>query len=350
LKVKIADERKEGGKSMKKLLVLLLAGLLILIPIGGCTPKEAVPIGVAVEFMDHAACAYIAQDKGWFEDEGLELTAYESYVTGMALVAALARGDIDVAYICLVPAINAYANGKVPLKVVAGTHKYGYGLVVNPDKVKTIADLEKPGIRLGCVREGGAVDVLLHKTVDKYNLDESKILDNIQRMNPPKQALAIRMGQLDAAFLPEQWATMAEESGFEMMLMSQDVWPEMQGSVLVVKEDLITNRPEVVRKLVKVSQKATDWGNQHPGEAAEVVAMQLGAVGGSLFPAKAAEVAVQLEITPEVLLRSMDRLDYTTDIDASVVQQTIDYLVELDYIKASFSAGDILDLRFIESE
>jgi len=336
LKVKIADERKEGGKSMKKLLVLLLAGLLILIPIGGCTPKEAVPIGVAVEFMDHAACAYIAQDKGWFEDEGLELTAYESYVTGMALVAALARGDIDVAYICLVPAINAYANGKVPLKVVAGTHKYGYGLVVNPDKVKTIADLEKPGIRLGCVREGGAVDVLLHKTVDKYNLDESKILDNIQRMNPPKQALAIRMGQ--------------EESGFEMMLMSQDVWPEMQGSVLVVKEDLITNRPEVVRKLVKVSQKATDWGNQHPGEAAEVVAMQLGAVGGSLFPAKAAEVAVQLEITPEVLLRSMDRLDYTTDIDASVVQQTIDYLVELDYIKASFSAGDILDLRFIESE
>ncbi len=335
---------------MKKLLVLLLAGLLTLIPASGCAPKEEASIGIAVEFMDHAACAYIAQDKGWFEDEGLELTAYESYVTGMALVAALARGDIDVAYICLVPAINAYANGKVPLKVVAGTHKYGYGLVVNPDKVKTIADLEKPGIRLGCVREGGAVDVLLHKTIDKYNLDEDKVLNNIQRMNPPKQALAIRMGQLDAAFLPEQWATMAEESGFEMMLMSQDVWPEMQGSVLVVKEDLITNRPEVVRKLVRVSQKATDWGNQHPAEAAEVVARQLGAVGGSLFPVEAAGVTGQLEITPEVLLRSMDRLDYTTDIDASVVQQTIDYLAELDYIKGSFSAGDILDLRFLESE
>jgi len=300
--------------------------------------------------MDHAACAYISQDKGWFKDEGLELTAYESYVTGMALVSALARGDIDVAYICLVPAINAYANGKVPLKVVAGTHKYGYGLVVNPDKVKTVKDLEKPGIRLGCVREGGAVDVLLHKTIDKYNLDEDKILNNIQRMNPPKQALAIQMGQLDAAFLPEQWATMAEESGFEMLLMSQDVWPGMQGSVLVVKEDLITNRPEVVRKLVKVSQKATDWGNQHPTEAAEVMARQLQAVGGSLFPAEAAGVAGQLEITPEVLLRSMDRLEYTTDIDASVVQETIDYLAELDYIKGSFSAGDILDLRFLESE
>ncbi len=333
---------------MKKILVLLLAGLLILIPLTGCTPKEEAPIGMAVEFMDHAACAYISQDKGWFEEEGLKLTAYESYVTGMALASALARGDIQVAYICLVPAINAYANAGVPIKIVAGTHKYGYGLVVNPNKIKTVKDLEKPDIRLGCVREGGAVDVLLHRIIDKYSLDEGKILNNIQRMNPPKQVLAIKMEQLDAAFLPEQWATMAEEFGLEMMLMSQDVWPEMQGSVLVVKEDLIQEHPETVRKLVKVSQKAADWSNQHPDEAAEVVARQLQAAGGSLFPATAGEVAAKLEVTPMVLLHSMSRLEYTTDIDPWVVQETIDYLVKLGYIKSSFNAEDILDLSFLE--
>jgi len=333
---------------MKKLLILLLAGLLILIPLTGCAPKEEAPIGMAVEFMDHAACAYISQDKGWFEEEGLKLTAYESYVTGMALASALARGDIQVAYICLVPAINAHANAGVPIKIVAGTHKYGYGLLVNPNKIKTVKDLEKPDIRIGCVREGGAVDVLLHRIIDKYSLDEGKILNNIQRMNPPKQVLAIKMEQLDAAFLPEQWATMAEDFGLEMMLMSQDVWPEMQGSVLVVKEDLIQDHPETVRKLVKVSQKATDWSNQHPDEAAEVVARQLQAVGGSLFPAQAAEAAAKLEVTPEVLLRSMGRLEYTTDIDPWVVQETIDYLVKLGYIKSSFNAEDILDLSFLE--
>ncbi|MBL7125197.1 MAG: ABC transporter substrate-binding protein [Dehalococcoidales bacterium] len=333
---------------MKKLLGLFLVGLLILIPIGGCSEREEAPIGMAVEFMDHAACAYISRDKGWFEEEGLKLTTYESYVTGMALAAALGRGDIEVAYICLVPAINAYANAGVPIKIVAGTHKYGYGLVVDPEKVKTVGDLEKPDIRLGCVREGGAVDVVLRKTIDKHNLDEDKVLDNIQRMNPPKQVLAIKMGQLDAAFLPEQWATMAEELGFKMLLMSQDVWPEMQGSVLVVKEDLISNHPEVVRKLVKVSQRATDWGNQHPDEAAEVMARQLQAAGGEIFPAEAAEVAAKLEITPEVLLRSMTRLEYTTAIDPEVVQETVDYLVELGYIKSSFDAEDILDLRFLE--
>lgn len=322
-------------------------GLLILIPLHGCGNKEGAPIGMAVEFTNHAACAYISQDKGWFEEEGLELTAYESYVTGMALAAALARGDIQVAYICLVPAINVYANAGVPIKVVAGTHRYGYGLVVNPDKIETVNDLEKPGIRIGCVQVGGAVDVVLHKTIDEYGLSKDKVLSNVQRMNPPKQVLAIKTGQLDAAFLPEHWATMAEEFGFAMLLTSQDVWPEMQGSVLVVKDDLIDSHPEVVRKLVEVSKRTNEWSDQYPQEAAEVLARQLQAAWGDSFPAEAAEVTIRSELTSEVMLRSMGKLEYTTDIDAKIVQETIDYIAGLGYIKNSFSAEDILDLRFL---
>ncbi len=335
---------------MKKLLIALLAGILALIPVAGCPAPDEAPIGMAVEFMDHAAGAYISQDKGWFEEAGLNLTAYESYVTGMALASALARDEIEVAYICLVPAINVYANGGVPIKIVAGTHKYGYGLVVDPAKIKTVRDLENPGTRLGCVREGGAVDVLMHRTIDNYNLDEDKILNNTRRMNPPKLVLAIKTGQLDAAFLPEQWATMTEELGFTMLLTSQDVWPDMQGSVLVVKQELIDNNPEVVQKLVNVSQRATDWINEHPDEAAGVVAGQMQAAGGEVFPNEAGEVASGLEITPEVMLRSMERLEYTTDIDPEIVQDTIDYIASLGYIKNSFNTADILDLTFLEAQ
>ena len=266
----------------------------------------------------------------------------------MALAAALARGDIQVAYMCLVPAIDVFANAKVPIKIIAGTHKYGYGLVVNPDKVKTIQDLEKPDIRIGCVREGGAVDVLLHKIIDKYNLKEEKIISNIRRMSPPKQILAIQSGQLDAAFLPEQWSTMAEEFGFRMLLMSQEVWPGMQGSVLVVKEELIKNHPDLVKKLIRVSQRATNWANQYREEAAEVVARQLQKAGGSLFPVEDADLVSKTEITLKVLLKSMNRLEYTININPLIVQETISYVANLGYIKSSFQAEDILDLSFIE--
>jgi len=334
---------------MKKLFtVFILLGILFFTFFGECFSEKEIPIGMAVEFMDHAACAYISQDRGWFEEEGLNLTAYESYVTGMALASALARRDIQVAYMCLIPAINVYANAKVPIKIVAGTHKYGYGLVVNPEKIKSIKDLEGSDIRLGCVREGGAVDVLLHKMINKYDLDENKILNNVQRMNPSKQVLAVKAGKLDAAFLPEQWATMAEKSNFKMLLMSQDIWPEMQGSVLVVKEELIRDYPEVVEKLVKISQKATDWINQHPQEAAEIVARQLQEAGGNLFPVEIADIATKTEITPKVLLRSMNRLEYAINIDPVTVQDAIDYIARLGYIRSSFKAEDILDLRFVK--
>lgn len=333
----------------RKMPLLLLAGLLAVIPLEGCgNDEEKASIGMAVEFTDHAAAAYVAQDKGWFDEEGLDLSAYESYVTGMALASALARGDTEVAYMCLVPAINAYANAGVPIKIVAGTHRYGYGLVVNPDRIRDIEDLEKPDIRIGCVREGGAVDVLLQRTIDEYGLDRDEILSRVQRMNPSKQMLAIQTSQIDAAFLPEQWGTMAESFGFSMLLTSQDVWPGMQGSVLVVTEELIDQHPEVVRRLVRTSQRATDWINQHPDEAATIVARQLSVTRQTVLPVEAAQVAARLEITPEVLLRSMGRLEYTTAVDPGTVQDTIDYMAELGYIKSRFEAKDILDLGFLE--
>ena len=305
-------------------------------------------IGMAVEFMDHAAAAYIAQDKGWFEAQGLNLSVYTSYVTGMALASALGRRDIQVAYMCLVPAISAYANAGVPIKIVAGTHKYGYALVVNPDIVTRVEDLAKDGVRTGCVREGGAVDVLLNRTIDKYRLDRQQVLGKVRRMNPPKLLIAIEAGQLDAAFLPEQWASMAEDLGFRMLLAAQDVWPDMQGSVLVVVEKLIEQSPELVRKLVAVNEEATRWINAHPDEAAATLARVLSVTGKKVMPADLAALTAKLDISPATIMRSMKRLDYSTAISPGDIQEVIDYVAELGYIKSSFPAGEIVDTRFMQ--
>ena len=336
-------------KPMRKSVLCLLVSI-IAVSLAGCTQEteEPAPIGMAVEFMDHAACAYISRDKGWYEDEGLEMAAYESYATGMALAAALARGDIQAAYICLIPAINAYANAKVPIKIVAGTHKYGYGLVVNTEKIASVKDLENTGLRIGCVKEGGAADVVFHRAIDKYGLDKEKVMANIQRMNPQKLALAMKMGKLDAACMPEHWATVAEGFGYEMLIMSQDVWPDMQGSVLAVKEDLLKENPETVEKLVKVSQKATDWIHDNPQDSAEILSRRLNEVGDNTFPAEIADMVNELDGNQDVMLRSMERLDFTTGIDVREIQATIDYVAGLGYIAESFDAGEILDLRFID--
>jgi len=307
-----------------------------------CKTNQDQSIGMAVEFMDHAACAYVSRDKGWFKEEGLNLSTYESYVTGMALASAMVRGDIQIAYMCLIPAINVYANAQIPIKILAGTHKYGYGLVVNPNKIKKVSDLQKQGLNIGCVREGGSVDIVLHKTMEKYYLDKAKILKNIRRMNPPKQILAIKSGKLDAAFLPEQWATMAEDHGFKMLLTAKDIWPQMQGSVLVIKDNLLKKHPAVAKKLIAVTEKSTLWLNAHPSQAANILAKQMQSIKEPLLPVKTANLTKLSELNGKMLKRSMARIDFKTDISPKMIQSTIDYMAELGYIKKSFKAKEIL--------
>ena len=311
---------KDRTRSLVSIIGVCLLVLTILTT--GCTQKDdAQKIGMAVEFNDHAACAYVAKENGWYEAEGINLTTYESYATGMRLTSALARGDIEVAYICLAPAIMAYARG-VPVVIVSGTHKHGYGLVASPDIVN-ISDLN--GATIGCVREGGPADLLLNRMIREYGLKDVRI----QRMNPLKQVIALETGRIDAAFLPEHHATVAESKGFTMLITSHELWHEMQGSVLVVKRELIEDDPETVRRLVRVTERATTWVNENPDDAARIL-------------------AEELDSDPAVIRRSMSRLNYTTEIDLGFVQEMIDFMAELGYIDEGIRADDMLDTEFLQ--
>jgi NitT/TauT family transport system substrate-binding protein len=334
---------------MKKRVLPLLSAFLLVIS-GACVNNRDSSIHIAVEFVDHAAAAHIAKSKGWFEAEGLHVTAFDNYITGMAMATALSREDIDAAYICLTPAICTYANGKVPLKIVCGTHTYGYGLLVNPKKIKAVKDLENPDVRIGCPREGSPNAALLFKMIEKYRLDPEKILEKIQRMPPPKILMALETGQLDAGFCCEQFPTMGEQSGLHELVRAQDLWPGMQGSVLVVTDELLKNNPEAVEKLVTVTHRGIEYISKCPEDAAKIVADALTMAGKEVFPVEIGEFAAGLKITPDVILSSLTtKMNCTTAIDPDVVQEEIDYLAELGYIENGFNAQDILDLRFLEN-
>ncbi|NCO61534.1 MAG: nitrate ABC transporter substrate-binding protein [Deltaproteobacteria bacterium CG_4_8_14_3_um_filter_51_11] len=310
--------------------------------------NREIPLRIAVEFNDHAASAYTAIDRKLYIEEGLNVAAYESYVTGAALAAALSRGAISAAYICLIPAINAFANGGVPIKVVCGTHLYGYGLAVNPDKIRSPEDLEKPGMRVGCLAEGTAIDTVMHRVMEQFHLDKQKVLAQTRRMGPPKAVMAVRAKQLDAVFLPEHWVTSVERYGFSMLLSAREVWPDMIGSVLIAREELIHNSPETVRKLVLATKKATTWMLANPEESAQITARHLSFENDKTGLKDLVEDRQELNIAPELVFRSMKHLEYETHINKKSVQDVIDNAARLGNINKAFPADDIMDLQFLQ--
>lgn len=329
---------------LKWLLVLfLLMALMITLTGGSCSYTNGKRISMAVEFNNHAACAYVAQAKGWFNEQHLSLIPiFQVYQSGTAIAVALARGDVQIGYMGLTAAILTYAQG-VPIKIVSGVHRHGYGLLVRPELER--AD-ELQNKTIGCLREGTVTDLLLNLMIEKYHLQNLTIM----RMSPSEGVIALTGGRVDAAFLPEPYATMAESKGFRMLIDSQDLWPDMQGDVLVVREELMQNNPEVIANLVKVSKEATAWVNEHPKETAEIVARELQIAGEKILSLASVSFTADLEITPEIILRSMSRMEYSASVNAAVVQSTIDYMVRLGYVKGGFNASDILDFDYLQKE
>jgi NitT/TauT family transport system substrate-binding protein len=297
---------------------------------------------VAFEYTDHAASFYYAQGKALFQGSGININDVKVYASGVGVAAAFAKGGFDVSYMCLVPAIFTYANGGVPIKIIAGTHKNGYALVVNSAKINELSDLEKEGIKIANGPEGTSASFLQKLLIEKKGLDSGKIQANTVQMNAAKQLMALRNGKVDAIFVPEHFASLAASfPGMEMLVKSSDIWPDMQGSVLVVTEDLLKNRPEVVEKLKEINEQSIRLMKENPEDAAEIVAQVLN-INQTMVKDETKSPEADLDVTPEIAAASMSNLKMTPDISVEEVQAIIDKMYELGYLIKTFKAEEIM--------
>jgi|LSQX01.3.fsa_nt_gb NitT/TauT family transport system substrate-binding protein len=341
----------------KKAAVLLSIAALLASTLAGCSqntaPKESastqnatsendVSLDVAVEYTDHAAAFYYAEGKNLFSGTGIKINDVKVYASGVGVAAAFTKGGFDVSYMCLVPAIFTYANGGVPIKIIAGTHKNGYGLVVNSAKIQELSDLEKAGIKIANGPQGTSTDFLQKLLMEKDNLDSEKIMANTVRMNAAKQLMALRNGKVDAIFVPEHFATLAASfPSMKMLLKSTDIWPDMQGSVLVVTEDLLMNQPKTVEKLKEINKKSIQLTNENPQDAAKIVARNLN-INQTMVKEETQSPEANLEVSPEIAFASMKNLKMTPDISIEEIQAVIDKMYALGYLTKSFNAKEIM--------
>jgi len=161
--------------------------------------------------------------------------------------------------------------------------------------------------------------------IERYNLSDVRV----KKMPPHMILNALLTNQVDAAAIPEHYATLAESKGFKVLVRSQDIWPSMPGSVLFVREDLLERDPELVLKLVRVTKRATEYINSHFNESAEIVSRHLG-------------------ITFDQAYRSMLNLNYSTQIDLDQVRRYVDLMVRYGALHRQIDPRDLVDLRFLK--
>jgi len=222
----------------------------------------------------HAA-ALIGVQKGLFAAElGIDtkLTT-QTFNDGTEAVAALLGDSLDIAFLGPGPAINAFDKSEGTIKLIAGATSGGVQLVAQPG-IDSAEQLR--GKKVGTPKLGNTQDIALKKWLHERDVPAGGGSDEVTIVNTdnPQTFDAFRGGQLDAAWLPEPWASrLVLDAGASVVLDERELWPsgKYPTTVVVARTQFLHDHPQTVQAFLRGELAAIDWAAGNRAEAEKVV-------------------------------------------------------------------------------
>jgi len=181
---------------------------------------------------------------------------------------ALRNDEIQVAFMIAPLSIVLRQQG-VDVKVVYIGNRNESTLVAKKGlHVKNIQDLAGKTVAVPMRYSGHNISLL--DLMDINGLNEQI---NIVEMNPPDMASAMVAGALDAYYVGEPFAAQSlKNDSAELVFYVEEVWESFICNLVIVKQSLIEEDRETVRKLVSGAVRSGLWAGKHPDQAAEIAA------------------------------------------------------------------------------
>src|SRR4030081_634404 len=204
---------------------------------------EALTAKVGVLRLSSSAPVFIAQDKGYFRDAGLEIEL-KFFDAAQPIAVATTSGDVDFGITSFTAGLYNLA-GKGTLKVIGGMsrEKAGYPLIgyfasndANAAGLKAPKDLV--GKRVAVTQVGSSFHYSLGLLADKYGfkLSDVKVLP-LQSLS--NAAAALKGETVDAALLPVSTArTLMDADGAKLLGWVGDETPWQLGAVFASPKTL----------------------------------------------------------------------------------------------------------------
>ncbi|MET8942630.1 aliphatic sulfonate ABC transporter substrate-binding protein [Streptomyces sp. NPDC004542] len=243
------------------------------------------------------ATALVGREQGIFQKElGATKASYATFNAGPSEIEALNSGSIDIGWIGPSPAINGYAksDGK-NLRIIGGSASGGVKLVVDPKKIKSVADVR--GKRIATPQLGNTQDVaFLNWAADQgWTIDPQTGKGDVTVVRTDNKITpdAYRSGSVDGAWVPEPTASKLVAEGGKVLLDESALWPEKKFVItnIVVSQKFLTAHPKAVEAVLKASVETNKWINANPDAAKKAANKQLAADSGKALPAEVLDPA-----------------------------------------------------------
>ena len=305
--------------------------------------QAAEPLRIGYVFAMANAPALIAEQQGYYKDEGLEVDL-KALGDGPVIQQALAAGELDVAYVGTPPVYQWYARG---LKsVILAKVNYGQAAVLAGSQ-RGIDSLEQlKGHNLAGVKKGSGMDVLLRGYVlqEHAGLDPEKDLDIID-LPPGNMNAALDRGIVDAAFSWEPFVSQALLRGSAHLLLDvNQALPQYPWYVVIGLPKTLKERPDDVVKLLRAHRRAIDFLNLHPDQANQIIA--------SAFKLESIQRPDGSRVSGEqIVAEARKRLGWSADLkpqDLQFIQRLMDYSNALKFMDTKVPLQDLVDTSYLQ--
>ncbi|HSQ78699.1 MAG TPA: ABC transporter substrate-binding protein, partial [Nitrospirota bacterium] len=260
--------------------------------------------------------------------------------TGPEIMKAFGKGELDLAYVGLPPAIIGIDQGTKVI-CVAGGHEEGTVMAgkQNWTGYPETADLgnvlkQFRGRRIGVPGKGSIHDVILKDCIEHYGLEREIEIRNYAWADMVTEAVV--NDEVAAAFgTPALAIAIKRFAGGRVLYPPSRLWPENPSYGILAEKDFLTDQQELVKRFLVLHEEAEVSLRDDPEGAAQAIAGYVGIIDREF-------VLETLRVSPR----------YCAKLTPGYISSTLRFvtaLKRLGYIRREISREEIFDTSLIDA-
>lgn len=313
---------------MKKVIVVLSVLFIMVSALASEAAQRKVRLGYLRNDLHHLA-AWVAMDKGYFREEGIDVEVAGIFNAGPEEMSAFASKSLDIGYLGVAPSATGTANKSASVKAVALANAEGSSVVVRKDSaIAGVKDLA--GKTVAIPGYSSVQDFLLRKALEGAGVDPKKV--NIIVIKPPEMIVALDARQIDAFIAWEPHPSKSVTMGVGRVLISSTtIWKHHPCCVVAVEGVFYSENQQMVKAFIKAHVKATEYIRKNPAEALRIGMKYTG-------------------MDEATIREAIGHIEYEYFAKEEDIKEYMQYLLRFGYVKnlnVDTFAGQYLDMNML---
>jgi len=301
-------------------------------------PAALQKVRLGVGFVPNVQFApfYVAQSKGFYADEGLEVDIEYGFENDF--VALAARGEREFAIASGDQVILARAQNLPITYVMKWYQRYPVALMARADKgVAKPEDLA--GKKVGLPGFFGATFIGWKALAHAAGIDENSVA--VEEIGFT-QAAAVQQDTVDAAmvYIANEPIQLRNE-GIDVTVFQVSDYINLVSNGLVVGDKLMAENPELVQRMVRASMRGLDYTIKNPGEAFEIVRQVIPEITDEDAPTQRQVLDASIELWRSNNLGVSSQQDW---------QDSVDFMRQTGMLEKNIDVETLYSNKFIDAQ